>query len=128
MKVTNLNASKLKCLLKEQGLSMKYFNDMLGKNRSYLSNVMTGSDSISFDDLEKVAHKLNTTVEYLTDQSDQKEKPAETEVDIDKLIETILYLPREKKEKLRVKFMEIMKELMHTIDFYLVVNLENYLC
>lgn len=108
MKVTNLNASKLKCLLKEQGLSMKYFNDMLGKNRSYLSNVMTGSDSISFDDLEKVAHKLNTTVEYLTDQSDQKEKPAPTEVDMDELLKIMLNLPREKKEELLVKFMQKM--------------------
>jgi transcriptional regulator with XRE-family HTH domain len=108
VKVTNLNASKLKCLLKEQGLSMKYFNDMLGKNRSYLSNVMTGSDSISFDDLEKVAHKLNTTVEYLTDQSDQKEKPAPTEVDMDELLKIMLNLPREKKEELLVKFMQKM--------------------
>lgn len=42
--------------------------------------------------------------------SEQKEKPAETEVDDDKLIEAILKLPREKKEELLVKFMQMMKE------------------
>lgn len=42
--------------------------------------------------------------------SEQKEKPAETEVDVDKLIEAVLKLPREKKEELLVKFMQMMKE------------------
>lgn len=110
MKITNLNATKLKSLLKEQGLSMKFFNDMLGKNRSYLSNVLTGSDSISSEDLEKVAEKLNTTVEYLTDQSDQKEKPTSKEIDVDDILKMMLNLPREKKEELLVKFMQMMKE------------------
>lgn len=110
MKITNLNATKLKSLLKEQGLSMKYFNDMLGKNRSYLSNVITGSDSITLEDLEKVAEKLNTTVEYLTDQSDQKEKPTTKEVDVDDILKMMLNLPREKKEELLVKFMQMMRE------------------
>lgn len=110
MKITNLNATKLKSLLKEQGLSMKFFNDMLGKNRSYLSNVLTGSDSISSEDLEKVAEKLNTTVEYLTDQSDQKEKPTSKEIDVDDILKMMLNLPREKKEELLVKFMQMMRE------------------
>ena len=110
MKITNLNATKLKSMLKEQGLSMKFFNDMLGKNRSYLSNVLTGSDSISSEDLEKVAEKLNTTVEYLTDQSDQKEKPTSKEIDVDDILKMMLNLPREKKEELLVKFMQMMKE------------------
>lgn len=110
VKITNLNATKLKSLLKEQGLSMKYFNDMLGKNRSYLSNVITGSDSITLEDLEKVAEKLNTTVEYLTDQSDQKEKPTTKEVDVDDILKMMLNLPREKKEELLVKFMQMMRE------------------
>lgn len=110
MKITNLNATKLKSMLKEQGLSMKYFNDMLGKNRSYLSNVLTGSDSISLEDLEKVADKLNTTVDYLTDKTDQKEKPTPDEVSVDDLLKTMLNLPREKKEELLVKFMQMMKD------------------
>jgi transcriptional regulator with XRE-family HTH domain len=110
VKITNLNATKLKSLLKEQGLSMKFFNDMLGKNRSYLSNVLTGSDSISSEDLEKVAEKLNTTVEYLTDQSDQKEKPTSKEIDVDDILKMMLNLPREKKEELLVKFVRLMKD------------------
>jgi transcriptional regulator with XRE-family HTH domain len=110
VKITILNATKLKSLLKEQGLSMKFFNDMLGKNRSYLSNVLTGSDSISSEDLEKVAEKLNTTVEYLTDKSDQKEKPTSKEIDVDDILKIMLNLPREKKEELLVKFVQLMKD------------------
>lgn len=109
MKITNLNATKLKSLLKEQGLSMKYFNDMLGKNRSYLSNVITGSDSITLEDLEKVAEKLNTTVEYLTDQSDQKEKPTPDEVSVDDLIDMVLKLDDKKLAEFVQKFNVVLK-------------------
>ena len=110
VKITNLNATKLKSLLKEQGLSMKFFNDMLGKNRSYLANVLTGSDSLSSEDLEKVAEKLNTTVEYLTDQSDQKEKPTSKEMDVNELLKMMLNLPEEKKDELFTKFAKLMKD------------------
>lgn len=109
MKITNLNATKLKSLLKEQGLSMKYFNDMLGKNRSYLSNVITGSDSITLEDLEKVAEKLNTTVEYLTDQSDQKEKRTPDEVSVDDLIDMVLKLDDKKLAEFVQKFNVVLK-------------------
>lgn len=101
VKITNLNAAKLKTLLKEQGLSMKYFNDMLGKNRSYLSNVLTGSDSISLEDLEKVADKLNTTVDYLTDKTDQKEKPTDLSEDKAALNEMLLIMTDEQIAKMR---------------------------
>lgn len=42
--------------------------------------------------------------------SEQKEKPADTEVDLDKLMETVLNLPREKKEEFAVRFMKLLQE------------------
>ena len=68
---------RLRCLLKENGLKMSYFNKQLGKNRSYLSNGLTGSDSIDDSSVEFIAHKLNTTPEYLKGETDQKEKLAD---------------------------------------------------
>lgn len=67
---------RLKSLLKEQGLTMRYFNEQFGKNRSFLSNVLSGSDSITEIQLDFLAHKLNTTPEYLKGETDSKEKPA----------------------------------------------------
>ena len=39
-----IRADRIKALLKENGLTMKFFNDKFGKNRSFLSNVLSGSD------------------------------------------------------------------------------------
>ena len=67
--------NRLKELIKERGRTMAYFNRLLNKNRSYLSNVMTGSDRISDDDIKIIADELDTTPEYLKGETDVKEKP-----------------------------------------------------
>lgn len=108
--LNNANIDKIKSLAKEQGVKIKFICSKLGLAETYLSNVKNGKDRMTMERLEIIADTLNTTVEYLTDKTDQKEKPTPKEVDVDKLIETILNLPREKKEELFVKFMEIMKE------------------
>lgn len=69
-------SDRVKSLIKENGLTMRFFNDMFGKNRSFLSNVLSGSDSITESQLSFLADKLNTTPEYLKGETDQKEKPA----------------------------------------------------
>ena len=55
---------------------MKYFNDKFGKNRSFLSNVLSGSDNIGESQIAFLAEALHTTPEYLKGETDQKEKPA----------------------------------------------------
>lgn len=109
LKITYVNSAKLKTLLKERGFTMKYFNDLLGKNRSYLSNVLTGSDSISDEELKIVADKLGTTVDYLTDKSEDKEKPTST-VSVDEVRKLIRQLPKEDLVKLAKEFIEILGE------------------
>lgn len=59
--------------------------------------------------IDKVCAYFHVTREYFF-PPDQKEKPADTEVDLDKLIETVLNLPREKKEEFVVKFMKLLQE------------------
>ena len=76
-----IRADRIKALLKENGLTMKFFNDKFGKNRSFLSNVLSGSDNIDEAQIEFLAEKLNTTPEYLKGETDIKEKPATTQDD-----------------------------------------------
>ena len=76
-----IRADRIKALLKENGLTMKFFNDKFGNNRSFLSNVLSGSDNIDEAQIEFLAEKLNTTPEYLKGETDIKEKPATTQDD-----------------------------------------------
>ena len=101
-KSTNrINGDRLRCLLKENGLKMSYFNNLLGKNRSYLSNVLSGSDSIDDLSVELIAEKLNTTPEYLKGETDKKEKPvANTD---DELVQAL------KNERIR-KIVDMLKD------------------
>lgn len=87
------NVAKIKELAKEQGVSQKFIADCLGKRRTFLSEVALGNGRISPDELVIIADKLNTTVEYLTDQTDQKEKPTiQTDDELDPEIEELLDL------------------------------------
>ena len=56
-----IRADRIKALLKENGLTMKFFNDKFGKNRSFLSNVLSGSDNIDAAQIEFLAEKPATT-------------------------------------------------------------------
>ena len=76
-----IRADRIKALLKESGLTMKYFNDKFGKNRSFLSNVLSGSDNIDETQIAFIAEKLNTTTAYLKGETDKKEKPAGNKAD-----------------------------------------------
>lgn len=72
--IPNVNVDKIKDLAKEQGMTMKYFSDHFGKHRGFLANVRRGKDYIDENELKFIAEKLNTTPEYLTDQTEIKER------------------------------------------------------
>ena len=74
--VTNVNIDRLKSLAKSQGITMKYLCDCLGKHRGFLSCVRNGTDRIDEEELALIADKINTTVAYLTGQTDDPEPPA----------------------------------------------------
>lgn len=73
------NVDRIKKLAKQQGLTMKYFCDCFGKHRSYLTSIRNGNGHLDENEIQFIADKLNTTVEYLTDQTDDPAKPAEKE-------------------------------------------------
>ena len=80
-KVTNLNFEKLKALAEENGVKMKYFCDQFGKQKSFMTDIKNKKNYLTEDQLIFIANHLNTTTEYLTDQTDQKEKPVDQMTD-----------------------------------------------
>lgn len=109
-KIPHVNIDKIKDLCKSKGLTMKFLCDQIARDRTYFANIRSGKTRIDDDEIEFIANMLDTTVDYLTDLTDQKEKPASDEMDVDELLKKMLNLPRDKKEELLVKFMQMMKE------------------
>lgn len=105
-----VNIDKIKALAKEKGVSITFLCQAIGQGAYYFNDVKRRNGSIPEDRLTVIADLLDTTIDYLNDKTDQKEKPASDEVDIDKMLEVLLSLPREKKEEFAIKFMQMMKE------------------
>lgn len=72
-----VNVAKIKDLAKEKGISITFICSKLGQQRSYLNDVKNGKTSISPERLQIIADILNTTPEYLRDETEQKEKPVQ---------------------------------------------------
>lgn len=65
-----VNVAKIRGLCKKNGVKMSYICEQLGLARNYLNNVESGKNSMSEERIRKIAQILNTTFEYLTDQTD----------------------------------------------------------
>lgn len=72
-----VNIDRIKELAKEKGIKIKFICSQLGLAETYLSNVKNGKDRMTDERLQKIADILDTTVEYLTGESDEKEKTPE---------------------------------------------------
>ena len=89
--VKNVNVDKIKSLAKEQGKTMTFICEILGKSPQFLSSVRNGRDYIDNHELQIIADELHTTVEYLTDKSEQKEKPtADNSGELNENVERVL--------------------------------------
>ena len=75
--VKNVNVDRIKEFAKSKGITMKFLCDCLGKRRTFLTDVRRGVDHIDENELSIIADKLNTTVEYLTGQTDDPTRPEE---------------------------------------------------
>ena len=69
---------KIRQLAKSKGVTLPYLCQCIGKRANFLSDVKLGNASISSNELAIIADKLNTTVEYLTGETDN---PANSEPD-----------------------------------------------
>ena len=83
-KLSYVNVDRIKELSKSHGISLKYFCDLFGKTRTYLADVRSGKNKMDESELGQIADILETTVEYLTDETDDpspKEKEPVTALD-----------------------------------------------
>lgn len=101
---------KIKSLAKEKGVSITFLCQSIGQGAYYFNDVKRRGGTIPEDRLTAIANILNTTTDYLNGKTEQKEKPAESEVDVDKLIRDILSFPLDKKLEFFEKFKEIMED------------------
>ena len=70
-----LNINRLESLIRKHGWSNTYFSSQFGKSRSWISDMKHGVGLPDENTLQAIADKLDTTVDYLTDKTDKKEKP-----------------------------------------------------
>lgn len=75
-----VNISKIKNICKSKGIKIGYLCEQLGLTNSYLSDVSRGKNTMSDERIHKIASLLDTTYEYLTDQTDNPEPEAHPEV------------------------------------------------
>lgn len=68
------NINKIKALAKEKGIKIRYICSQLGLTETYLNNVQNGKDRMRPERLEIIAEILDTTPEYLNDETDSKER------------------------------------------------------
>ena len=73
--VHNVDVDRIKLRAKAFGISLEFLNQCIGKYRGFLSCVRNGTDRIDEDELAVIADKINTTVAYLTGQTDDAERP-----------------------------------------------------
>lgn len=101
-----LNISKTESLISEKGWSNTYFSSLFNKNKGWVRDWKRGRGLPDMNMLQAIADKLDTTVEYLTDQTDIKNKPATTEGSghviegLDELMKIYESLQPEKRKKL----------------------------
>lgn len=77
------NIDKIKSLAKSKGIKLSFICEQLGLTRTYLADVKNGKTSISDERLKVIADILETTPEYLKDETELKEKvTADDEIDI----------------------------------------------
>lgn len=62
-------------LANEQGVKLASICEKLGKPRAYLTGARRAGTNLKPEQLQVIADALNTTPEYLTGQTDKKEKP-----------------------------------------------------
>lgn len=68
-----VNIDKIKTLAKEKGKSLAFLCKKMGVARVYFNDIEKHGREISLDKLEIIARELDTTVEYLRDETDDPE-------------------------------------------------------
>ena len=96
-----VNVSKIRGLIKEHGWSASYLCRAFGKNPAWLADMERGRGIPDENTIKAIANKLDTTIDYLTDKTDKKNKPAaERNELINKILTVCDGLPEDKQTEL----------------------------
>ena len=69
--VKDVQIDRIRELAKEQGVSMRYLCELVGKRRrGFFADIRNGKDYIDENELTIIASRLGTTVDYLTGKTD----------------------------------------------------------
>ena len=81
-----VNIDKIKELSRQQGIKMCFLAQQIGVPHTYFADIKNKHRDIPDSRLSVVANILNTTVAYLRDETDVKEKPSANgeELNLDK--------------------------------------------
>ena len=100
-----VNIEKIKSLAKEKGISISFICESVGMGRGYLNDIKkSNGGDIPDERLEIIVNILNTTVDYLADKTDIKEKPSEQTEDEELVAEFIELLNGLTDEQLKSVF------------------------
>ena len=96
-----MNYDKLEALVKEKGVSKTFLCQIVGRERYYLRDCKKNNFIPPDEHIAAWADALGTTVEYLTDQTNQKEKPADLPADAIELNSMLLRMTDEQIARLK---------------------------
>lgn len=105
---------RLDDLIESSGKKKKYLSERMGHAGRYLNDAKKQNTNIKGDDLRILAEELNTTPEYLTGESDEKEKPAHDSVD--ELEEEFLRLIRQCSPEQKQREILYLREILGAQD------------
>lgn len=96
------NVERAKQIAKSKGISFAFVCTQIGKSRGYLAEILANGRDIPEKMLAPVAQALGVTVEELTGESKQKEKPNALDgVGLGALLKECEGLPKEELEEAR---------------------------
>lgn len=82
-----LNYDRLESLIKESGKSKAYLCAKVNRGRYYMRDLKNANTNVPEETVEIWANELGTTPEYLTGESDEKEKTVSARAELNKLID-----------------------------------------
>lgn len=105
-----MNYDKLEALVKEKGVSKTFLCQIVGRERYYLRDCKKNNFIPPDEHIAAWADALGTTVDYLTDKTNQKEKPADLPADAIELNSMLLRMTDEQIVRLKDLAKDILGE------------------
>lgn len=112
-----LNLNKVVALAKEQGLSNTFLAKKLGRSSASLFvDWRKGKSKPSQNDIAMLAKILNTSIEYLTDQTENKNNPTGISDEVDVQIVQLLERLNDQNKKIALAQLDALITLQENED------------